>query len=101
MQTACLKILTRLINFKTNFVTLLLRKFVARADGESGPTERRDSGRQATQCGLPEFASFTQVFPARGSTLCVENLLAIMFWSTAHFKQEPLALGTNRQPSNS
>lgn len=73
MQTACLKILTRLINFKTNFVTLLLRKFVARADGESGPTERRDSGRQATQCGLPEFASFTEVFPARGSTLCVEN----------------------------
>lgn len=37
MQTACLKILTHLINFKTNFVTLRLRKFVARDDGESGP----------------------------------------------------------------
>lgn len=38
MQTACLKILTSRINFITNFVTLLLRKLVARADGESGPT---------------------------------------------------------------
>lgn len=53
MQTACLKILTRLINFKTNFVTLLLRKFVARADGESGPTERGGSDRQTTQHRLP------------------------------------------------
>lgn len=71
MQTARPKILTCLINFKTNFVTLLLRTFVARDDGESGPTERRGSDRQTTQRKLQELACFMKrmCVPCKGGSL--------------------------------